>query len=239
MISVSDHYRDLLGHHYHHLAPTLNDALVGLEALGLPKAPRGADWLGVDLGCGTGVYTEALRTLGYDAAGVDTCQVLIDKARTAYPSCYFAEQDLQRYRPRQPLRACLLLGDTINHLPSLGSIDALVKALAPQFETGGMWLTTFRSYGRPEGAKRFVDVVANEHLTMSCFIERDGDYVLTTDLVRAKADGWRLQTGRYRKLVVQPQMLREVFASRGFATEVATTKAGLTAVIATKRAPAC
>lgn len=245
MASVRDHYEKLLGHYYHYFAPTLDDALISLEALGIPKAAKatraaqavgaaGSNARALDLGCGTGVYTEALRELGYDAAGIDTCQVLVDKARVAYPECYFAESDILSYQPKLPVDVCLMLGDTVAHMPSLTAINALVKSMADHIAPGGVWLTTFTEFEERKGAERFVDVVASDDLTLSCFLEREGDYYLTTDLVRVKTNGWRLEKSRYRKLIIKPAMLSELFAAVGFSAEVVTAEQNMTAVIARK-----
>lgn len=232
MASVRDHYEYLLGQHYHHLAPSLDGAMLQLEELGVPKGQKGMR--AIDLGSGTGVYTEALRRLGYDASGLDSCHGLVAQARTAFPDCYFAESDILVYQPQDSLHVCAMLGDTINHMPSLTSINSLVKNLARHFESGGVWVTTFREYTEQKGEDRFMDICANDDVTIGCFLEREGDFVLNTDLVRAKTDGWRLQKSRYRKLIVTPAMLEEVFHSVGFSVKTSTTPAGLTAVVATK-----
>lgn len=245
MASVRDHYDKLLGHYYHYFAPTLDDALISLESLGIPKAgkagkAKAAGYRGtgkaLDLGCGTGIYTEALRELGYDAAGIDTCQVLVDKARVAYPECYFGESDILSYQPKLPVDVCLMLGDTVAHMPSLTAINALVKSMAEHIAPGGVWLTTFTEFEERKGAERFVDVVASDDLTLSCFLEREGDYYLTTDLVRVKTNGWRLEKSRYRKLIIKPAMLSELFTAVGFSVEVVTAEHNMTAVIARKPA---
>ncbi len=43
----------------------------------------------LDLGCGRGQFTEFLRSLGWDACGVDISENAIDKAREAYPDRSF------------------------------------------------------------------------------------------------------------------------------------------------------
>lgn len=234
MASVRDHYSQLLGQHYHHLAPSLEDATRSLVSLGVPKAAAGGGWQAIDLGSGTGVYTKALNGLGYRAEGLDTCSALVAKARGDYPDCQFYESDILVYQPAHPLNACLLLGDTVRHLPTLTSVHSLVVSLASRIVPGGVWLTSFQDNDGLKGEERFVDVIASEELTMSSFVERDGDYELVTDLVRARADGWRLQKSRYRKLIIKAVMLQELFAAQGFDVVVSRAPCGMTTVLATK-----
>lgn len=234
MASVRDHYSNLLGQHYHHLAPRLDEAERQLTAFGIAKVPEGAGRQAVDLGSGTGVYTAALSRLGYRATGIDTCSALVAKARSDWPTATFNESDILVYQPAAPLTACVLLDDTVRHLPTLTSVHSLVMTLARHFEPGGQWLTTFRADKVRQGEERFVDVAANDELTMTSFSERDGDYELVTDLIRTKARDWQLEKSRYRKLIVQPEMLEELFAASGFAVSRSHTPGGLTAILATK-----
>lgn len=51
-------------------------------------APR-AGGVAVDIGCGRGARTEALRELGFGAIGVDVAADRIDAARASFPHCAF------------------------------------------------------------------------------------------------------------------------------------------------------
>lgn len=233
MASVRDHYRKLLGQHYHHLAPSIDEAKAWLLSQGISQG--GGTSQAIDLGSGTGVFTAALAGLGYEAVGIDTCSALVSKARGDFPKLSFSETDILAFEPSEPVHVCLLLGDTIRHLPSLTAVQSLIMTFSRHIAPGGLWLTTFRAAGALQGQVGFVDAVASDEITITSAIEQDGDFERVTDLVRTKAEGWRLQKSSYRKLIITAAMLDELFSSQGFAVSVRQAPHGETAVLATKR----
>ncbi len=47
----------------------------------------------LDIGCGTGFYTETFRKLGFRAIGIDYSEVVLEKARNNCPKCEFIHMD--------------------------------------------------------------------------------------------------------------------------------------------------
>ncbi len=41
----------------------------------------------LDIGCGTGFYTETFRKFGFRAIGIDYSEVVLEKARNNFPKC--------------------------------------------------------------------------------------------------------------------------------------------------------
>ncbi len=70
-----------------------------------------------DLGCGSGVFTEALRHFGYQAVGVDISSKLVELGRAKYPGLELIEGDVE-YLPfdTDSLDGVLLSG-LVHHFP--------------------------------------------------------------------------------------------------------------------------
>jgi ubiquinone/menaquinone biosynthesis C-methylase UbiE len=70
-----------------------------------------------DLGCGSGVFTDLLRSLGYNAVGLDISPKLIALGRAKYPDVEFMEGDVEELPfPDASLDGVLLSG-LLHHLP--------------------------------------------------------------------------------------------------------------------------
>jgi len=81
----------------------------------LARLQRGARI--ADLGCGSGAFTNLLRSLGYNAVGLDISPKLIDLGRAKYPDVEFIEGDVEELPfPDASLDGVLLSG-LVHHLP--------------------------------------------------------------------------------------------------------------------------
>jgi len=69
----------------------------------------------LDLGCGEGIHTEALRDRGLAAVGVDISIEAIRKARASYPEAEFHCSDLADWEPPGPLDAIYCRGMSWYH----------------------------------------------------------------------------------------------------------------------------
>jgi ubiquinone/menaquinone biosynthesis C-methylase UbiE len=83
-----------------------------MRLAGLKPAARVAD-----LGCGSGVFTDLLHKLGYNAVGLDISPKLIALGRAKYPNVEFHEGDVEQLPfPTESLDGVLLSG-LVHHLP--------------------------------------------------------------------------------------------------------------------------
>jgi ubiquinone/menaquinone biosynthesis C-methylase UbiE len=81
----------------------------------LARVRRGARV--ADLGCGSGVFTDLLHSLGYNAVGLDISPKLIALGRAKYPDVEFLEGDVEELPfPDASLDGVLLSG-LLHHLP--------------------------------------------------------------------------------------------------------------------------
>jgi ubiquinone/menaquinone biosynthesis C-methylase UbiE len=87
------------------------DAFVRLS--GLPAGARV-----VDLGCGSGVFTEVLQRRGYCCTGVDLSPKMIAIARNKFPKIEFIEGDVEQLQFSDGRFDGVLLSGLIHHLPN-------------------------------------------------------------------------------------------------------------------------
>lgn len=100
----------------------LIDAFVRLSGL-LPGAHV------VDLGCGSGVFTELLRRRGYSSVGVDISPKLVALGRTRYPGLELLEGDAENLPfPSDSLDGVLLSG-LVHHFPDPQRLAAEVRRI--------------------------------------------------------------------------------------------------------------
>jgi 2-polyprenyl-3-methyl-5-hydroxy-6-metoxy-1,4-benzoquinol methylase len=94
----------------------------------------------LDMGCGYGYLTYALRCRGFEAIGVDTSQAALEVARRNY-GAYFHHADAQRFARACSQRFDLIVGiEWIEHVPDpLAHLAELIRLLTSQ---GAILLTT-------------------------------------------------------------------------------------------------
>jgi SAM-dependent methyltransferase len=71
----------------------------------------------VDLGCGSGVFTDLLRRRGFDAVGLDLSPRLLALARRNYPEVEFFEGDVEQLPFPPASFDGVLLSGIVHHLP--------------------------------------------------------------------------------------------------------------------------
>lgn len=109
---------------YDVFAPETNEKLIDIfvRLTGLPPGARV-----VDLGCGSGVFTNALHRRGYRCVGVDLSPKLLDIAREKFPDIEFVEGDIENLPFEDNSFDGVLLSGVLHHLPELSRCAAEVK----------------------------------------------------------------------------------------------------------------
>ncbi len=70
-----------------------------------------------DLGCGSGVFTDLLHRMGYNAVGLDLSPKLISLGQAKYPDVEFLEGDVERLPFETASLDGVLLSGIVHHLP--------------------------------------------------------------------------------------------------------------------------
>ena len=101
---------------YDVFSPQTNERLIDnfVRLTGLPAGARV-----VDLGCGSGVFTNVLQQRGYRCTGIDLSPTLIKIAREKYPGIHFLEGDIEKLPFPDGQFDGVLLSGVLHHLPEL------------------------------------------------------------------------------------------------------------------------
>jgi ubiquinone/menaquinone biosynthesis C-methylase UbiE len=108
---------------YDVFTPDTNDRLIDLFVR-LSRLPPGARV--VDLGCGSGVFTNLLKQRGYICSGVDLSPKLIALARAKYSGIEFIEGDIEKLPCADASFDGALLSGVVHHLPEISRCAAEV-----------------------------------------------------------------------------------------------------------------
>jgi glycine/sarcosine N-methyltransferase len=104
----------------------------------------------LDLGCGSGEHTRFLRTLGYEAIGVDASPAQLEAARQADPGGRYllaGLTELDRVLEAGPGGA-ICLGNTLPHLCEEAEVRACLSGLARLLRPGAPFLLQLLNYDR-------------------------------------------------------------------------------------------
>jgi SAM-dependent methyltransferase len=137
---------------YDVFTPQANERLISAftQLSGLPRGARV-----VDLGCGSGVFTELLRQAGYQSVGIDISPKLVALGRRKYPGLELIEGDAENLPFESASLDGVLLSGLVHHFPDPRRLTSEVKrvlknggrfvAFDPNRMNPFMWLYRDRS----------------------------------------------------------------------------------------------
>jgi SAM-dependent methyltransferase len=242
MTSTLDHYQSHLGPVYSWMVGDLEaafaDSTAELEALALPRLDAGT---AVDLGAGFGLHAIPLARRGYAVTAIDACELLLAelRARSATLPITCVNADLLTFANyvHSTIDLVLCMGDTLTHLPSLDSVEALIAQVSAGLAKDGLFIATFRDYvSAPlQADQRFMLVRSDEHRLLTCFLEYADQHVNVHDLLYEREHGhWQQRVSSYRKLRLDPQWLVSKLTDSGLAVRLGAGPGGMVQIVATK-----
>ena len=84
----------------------------------------------LDIGCGTGFYTDLFKQLGYNSVGIDISQTAIEKAKSKYPDSNFAVADaLNLPYDKNYFDVIFMFGCSIVNTDNLNKINGVIQYL--------------------------------------------------------------------------------------------------------------
>ena len=101
------------------------------------------DGLILDLGCGTGSMTRALRRRGYDMIGIDSSVEMLELAREKSledPSILYLLQDMRSFELYGTVRAIVSVCDCMNYLLDEEELFEVFKLADNYLDPGGLFL---------------------------------------------------------------------------------------------------
>jgi len=242
MSTVTEHYATHLAPIYVWMAGGAEAALQAgaaeVEALHLPAAPGSVV---IDLGAGFGMHAIPLARRGARVTAIDSSGELLhtltelggDLPITAVNDDLLA---FPRYFSESP-SAILCMGDTLTHLPDIGSVEDLIEKAAAALPRDALFVTTLRDYSAPLVAdQRFIPVRNDDTRILTCFLEYEPDAVVVHDILHERmTNGWQTRISHYRKLRLSPAQLMASLQSRGFDVRREAGMRGMVRLVARKR----
>lgn len=189
---VAEHYANHLAPIYSWMvgdfAAASGTAAAFHDSLALPPEHGG---LVIDLGCGHGVHAVPLARRGYEVLAIDTSMHLLSElaARVGDLPIRVIHDELRNFGTHLNSRAASLItcmGDTLTQLPSVESIDELIRQAAAILAPAGVLTLSFRDYATHvlTGPQRFIPVRADDRRIRTCFLEYQAERVLVHDIWR-------------------------------------------------------
>jgi SAM-dependent methyltransferase len=229
MSTVSEHYENLLAHHYSWMFNQSFEDKVAeqrriLEEV-LPSGEGAARRLAVDLGAGPGFQSVALAELGFSqVVAVDTSEILL-KELEAHRGSHAIETvhgdllRLQEIVAEGQANAIVCMGDTLTHLGSRDEVEQLLLKAYNVLASGGSLILTFRDLTADlQGIDRFLPIRSDTDRIMTCFLEFESPERLRVhDLIHVReSGGWKLEKSSYSKLRLAPEWVTQRLLDRGF-----------------------
>ena len=94
----------------------------------------------MDLACGTGVLCEILHGNGYEAAGMDFSEGMIEIARANCPQIHYDVADMITYRPEKQYDLVTCTGDALNHIASSEDVEQIFRNVYGYLGDGGYFI---------------------------------------------------------------------------------------------------
>ena len=197
----------------------------------------------IDLGSGPGYQSIALADLGFTPVlALDTSKKLLKeledhRAARAIETVCADLRDVKRIYGQRQARIIICMGDTLTHLPDIGSVTQLFADSFDLLETGGVLLLTFRDLSAPvEGLDRFIPIRSEADRIMMCFLEYERGFVRVYDLIHTRnGETWTLQKSCYKKLRLADSDVAEQLGDAGFEVVVNEPMGRFMGLLAKKR----
>ncbi|HXP66792.1 MAG TPA: class I SAM-dependent methyltransferase [Steroidobacteraceae bacterium] len=234
------HYRTHLGPVYAWMLGDLEAAFArgAAEIAALPIPSYG---IAVDLGAGLGLHALPLAQRGLKVVALDNCKVLLDELRSKAVDLPIRvhDADLLQFPSlvKDAVQVIVCMGDTLTHLPSQASVEALLSHAAGSLVRGGVFAATFRDYATRalQGDQRFILVRAGEDRILTCFLEYGETQVIVHDVLTEKERGqWHQKVSSYPKLRLEPEWVAARLAEKGCSVKRDVTPSGMVRIVATK-----
>ena len=114
----------------------------GQDVLTLIDAPEGSSV--IDLGCGTGILTNALREKGYNVTGIDASDDMLKKARANFPEISFIQADATDFKANAPVD--VVFSNAVLHWIDRDNQPKMIRCVYDALKPGGQFVFEMGGY---------------------------------------------------------------------------------------------
>ncbi len=90
----------------------------------------------LDICCGTGRFTAAVREAGFRVAGIDASEEMLAYARQNAPQVAFTWADVRSFSLRRRFDAAYSVFESLNHVPDLAGLEAAFRRIRKHLKPG-------------------------------------------------------------------------------------------------------
>ncbi len=231
-----EHYEQLLAAHYSWIFGGLDAQFKRNTTLFSEIFSAPHQGLVIDLGCGSGFQSLPLASMGYNIQAVDNSPTLLKEllknARNKSLTISYHDDNIENFIRQYPLQADIIIcmGDTITHLASIATVEALLKDAYDKLKNNGQMVITYRDFSSVvKGTSKFIPVKSTEHKIFSCFLEFHSEYVKVNDVVQQWSEGaWQHEISSYKKVHLPIEQLVNFCHAIGFKSKHSINSDGMT-----------
>ncbi len=241
MSNVSDHYQKLLARYYSWMFGDFdNKVLENVKFFCEHQIQPNLSGEAIDLGSGPGFQSIALANAGFTVKSVDLSKELLDELNSKINklSILTVQDNLLNFENHISTKPELIvcMGDTLTHLESMKDVESLLKSIYSALQKSGKVILTFRDMTfRLEDTDRFIPVRSDENIIFTCFLEYEETHVQVNDIIYEKeSETWNMKKSNYRKLIIDPEWLRNLMEDLNFNIRLFTINKGMVSIIAEK-----
>ena len=129
----------------------------------------------LDVGCGTGFYTEAFRQLGCETIGLDYSEVALEKSKNNFPHCKFIQMNGFEPTLSENFDIVYCRGFSGANTHDLAFIARWLNKYMPYINPGGFFILSYlSSFTGKQKAGETVNLTMDEILALGNLVE--GDY---------------------------------------------------------------
>jgi trans-aconitate methyltransferase len=131
----------------------------------------------IDLGCGTGILTNALASQHINVVGLDASSSQIAKARESYPKLMFIQKDASSFRVNHPVD--LIFSNALFHWIPESVQEKMMKCIGEALKSGGQLVFECGGYGNNVMIHHALEQVFKKHgytYSMPFYFPTIGDY---------------------------------------------------------------
>jgi SAM-dependent methyltransferase len=191
-------------------APVLRDTL---RQSGLGRG------LVIDLGCGSGILSEAMAAAGYDVLGIDLSLAMLELARARVPSGRFRQESILSAE----LESCVAVaavGEIVNYLFDRGNtasaLPRLLRRIHRALVPGGVLLFDVATPGRVPGGTRKAHVEGDGWAVLVDAEEKDGRLTRRITSFRRAGELYRRDFEVHEQRLLRPAEVQAMLRAAGF-----------------------